>query len=246
MSGVSFNADTLAVLAITSITVLFYLYNYLTEYKVLLEFIDRVIQSSHSYQSIQFLIEKSSGILMLGIIPIIFFAGILDIMPARIGLTVGQTTQFWYLIFLLPATAGLLSFISARSKKNQSISPQMRIKNWHLRHILLSAFCWLIYLFGYEFFFRGILWFLCLNAFGFWPALAINISIYSLVHLPKGIFMTIGAIPLGILFCLLTYYTGSFYLAFLTHASMTITNEMFSIYYNPEFHFITRGNQKVK
>jgi hypothetical protein len=153
MNAVSLNNEILAVLAITSITVLFYFYNYLTEFNILSELSRKFIQTPHSYQSVQFLTEKSSGILLLGIIPFILFTGVLDVKPSRIGLTIGQTTQFWYLT---------------------------------------------------------------------------------------------GSTPLGILFCLLTYYTGSFYLAFLTHASMTITNELFSIYNNPEFCFITMGNQKVK
>ena len=82
MSDISFNADILAVIAIISITILFYLYNYLTEYKILSELISRIIQTSHSYQSIQFFTEKSSGILLLGIIPFLLFVCVLDIMPA--------------------------------------------------------------------------------------------------------------------------------------------------------------------
>jgi membrane protease YdiL (CAAX protease family) len=41
------------------------------------------------------------------------------------------------------------------------------------------------YIFGYELLFRGIVWFTCFEAFGFWPALLINLFLYAVVHLQK-------------------------------------------------------------
>jgi membrane protease YdiL (CAAX protease family) len=150
----------------------------------------------------------------------------------------GNMNRIWYLIAALMVITIVSAFFSSKSPDVQRSAPELRIRLWHTRHIVLSSLSWLIYLFGYELFFRGILWFLCFNAFGFWWALIINVALYSLVHVPKGKLVTYGAIPLGALFCTLSYYTGSFLPAFLIHSAMAISTELFSVYHNPEFQFI--------
>ena len=42
-----------------------------------------------------------------------------------------------------------------------------------------------------------------------WPAIAINIALYSATHILKGLDETIGAIPLGFVLCLLTISSGT-------------------------------------
>ena len=45
---------------------------------------------------------------------------------------------------------------------------------------------WFLYLFGYEFLFRGVLLIPLIDPLGMWPAIAINIAVYSATHIPKG------------------------------------------------------------
>jgi len=226
----------LAVISIASVTGLFAFYNFLDHRKVITDLLKRYIPYLFKNESIEFAGEKSTGILFTGIIPFIIFVLILDIEPALLGLTVGKFTEFWYLYLLLPVIAVLSSFFISKNPVIQAGAPRLRLKNWELRHLLLTVACWVIYLLGYEFLFRGILWFTCYNAFGFWLALGINTVLYSAVHLPKGKFMAVGTIPLGILFCLLSHITCSFCLAFLIHVCMASAIEIFSLYHNPEFH----------
>lgn len=234
---------TLAVIAIASVIVLFVLYYILARNKVFSNLFKKYLHSGFSQESIEFAGEKATGILFTGVFPFIIFILLLDLEPDKSGLTAGGIRQFWYLYLILPATAVLISFITAKSPNIQAVSPQLRLKRWNLKHFFLSVSFWFIYLFGYEFFFRGILWFLCYNAFGFFPALVINIVLYSAVHLPKGIFMSAGAIPFGVVLCLLSYLTGSFYLSFIFHSCMAITTDLSSFYHNPEFKLINRkGN----
>jgi membrane protease YdiL (CAAX protease family) len=246
MNEVSSNKEFLAIFSILLIVFVVCLHYYLNRKKVLLGFMMRVTRFSFSQEAIEFVIEKLSGLLLFGVVPFIFFIIIFDQSPVKVGLTIGKSSNYWYLILLLPIIFGSLSFYSSKSKENWKISPQMRVKNWHLQHILLSASGWLAYLFGYEFMLRGILWFLCTDAFGFWPALAINIVIYSAIHIPKGFLLTIGTIPVGLIFCILTYITGSFFLAFITHASISVTNDCFSVYHNPEFKLILKKDKVNK
>jgi membrane protease YdiL (CAAX protease family) len=91
-----------------------------------------------------------------------------------------------------------------------------------------------LYLLGYEIMFRGFLLFSCLNEMNILSAIAINISIYALIHIPKGFKEVAGSLPLGILLCLMTIYTGTIWAAFMTHGILALSNEWFSLKYHPE------------
>ena len=228
---------TLAFISIVSVIILFVFYYILSGKKSNATVINRYTGSRFSEESIEFAGEKSTGILFTGILPFIIFVLILGMHHEKIGLTPGRFTEYWYLYLLLPAVTVPISFYISKSPNIQKRSPQLRIKNWVPGHLLLTAAGWIIYIFGYEFLFRGVLWFLVYGAFGFWPALIINIFLYSLVHLPQGKLMTAGAIPIGLIFCFLSHLTGSFFPSFLIHTSMSVSTEFSSLYHNPEFHF---------
>jgi len=237
----SLQKEVLAVIAILSVCILFPLYYYFTKQQLILNLIEKVKPDFISAESLKFISEKITGIILFGIIPFVLFILIIKILPRNIGFTTGHLSRIKYLFFLLISLTFILSYFSSKSHKIQQISPELRVKPWRFRHNILSALSWLIYLFGYEFFFRGILWFLCFQAYGFWLASGINVLLYSLVHIPKGKGISLGAIPLGILFCFLSCYTGSFFPAFIIHSTMAISTEIFSAYQNPEFR-LHQGN----
>ena len=68
---------------------------------------------------------------------------------------------------------------------------------------------------------------------GVWPAIILNVAIYALVHVPKGIKEAVGAIPLGILLCIITLQTGSIIVALAVHIIMALGNEWFSLKAHP-------------
>ncbi len=226
-----------AVAAILSVILFFGLYYFLTGRKTLNKLVKILFPVAISDESKDFISDKVTGIAMTGLLPFLVFI-IFSGMPAReAGLTAGEMNKSALLLAGLVALTIFSTYFSSKSVNVQKSAPELRVKYWHPRHIILSASGWLIYLFGYELFFRGILWFLCFNAFGFWWALIINVTLYSLVHVPKGKLVTYGAIPLGVLFCTLSHYTGSFLPAFLIHSAMAISTELFSVYHNPDFKF---------
>jgi uncharacterized protein len=232
MVDLKLNAEVLALIAVSSALLLFYLYHYAVNRKIIFIHLLRPVFPSGSTESLEFLSEKLTGILFTGIIPFIVFVLILNVLPSKIGFITGRTFHVWYLILALILITAFVSYTESKSRKIQKISPELKLKTWYPRHIILSASAWICYIFGYEFFFRGVLWFLCREAFGFWPALVINLLLYSLVHLPEGKLMAIGTIPAGMVFCLLSELTGSFFPAFLIHSSIAIMTELFSLYHN--------------
>ena len=148
----------------------------------------------------------------------------------------GESIDFKYkpLLLLLVLVPFLLNMFAAKSASNLTMYPQIRAKVWSKNLILISAMSWMTYLLGYEIMFRGVLFYNCLNEMSLFSAIIINISLYSLVHIPKGINETIGALPMGIVLCLLTWVTGSFWAAFILHSLLALTNEWFSLKYHPE------------
>lgn len=141
-------------------------------------------------------------------------------------------TFFWVLctaVLILP-----LSYIQARKPANLEMYPQMRVREWTYPLLFWSNLTWILYLVGYETLFRGILFFPLLDHLGLVPALAINVAIYSIAHIPKGLSETIGAIPFGILVCLGAYATGTIWFPLLAHCVIALSNEWFSILHNPE------------
>lgn len=214
---------------------MFFFFFYATKKKIFLNRIIKPLFKSGSAGVNEFISYKLTGILFIGIIPFIFFLLILRTEPSRIGLVIGRTFHFWYLLILMMIVTAILSFNLSKGRNIQERSPELKITDWFPRHIVLSVSLWVVYILGYEFLFRGVLWFLCYEAFGFWPALVINLFLYFLVHLPQGKFMAIGALPVGIVLCLLSQLTGSFIAAFLIHSLIAVLTDLFSLYHNHEF-----------
>ena len=116
--------------------------------------------------------------------------------------------------------------------------PQIRVKEWDTQLLLLSAFSWIAYLLAYEFMFRGYLLFVSVEYLGVWPAIALNIAIYALVHVPKGIKEAVGALPLGVVLGIITIQTGNIWVAFVVHIVLALSNEWFSLKAHPDMRLV--------
>jgi membrane protease YdiL (CAAX protease family) len=145
---------------------------------------------------------------------------------------------------LLISLAGLViipvTYFTSRSEKVYGMYPEMRHVSWNTGLFLISAAGWLIYNFSYEFMFRGFLLQECLPL-GTVNAILINLAMYSLLHLNKGWQEAVGAIPFGLILCLVTIYTGTFITSAIIHTILSVSTEYFSIRYNPGMSFIRSG-----
>lgn len=134
----------------------------------------------------------------------------------------------------------LLAFFNARKPKNLANYPQIRANIWNRKMIIANLLSWAAYLLGYELFFRGVLLFPLVSEIGLWPAIAVNIGMYSATHIPKGLNETLGAIPLSVILCLLCVYTGTIWIAFFVHIAMAWANALLSLKYNPDMKILKR------
>ncbi len=234
MPGLISNTAFLAWFAIFSVCLFFILYFFMAKRRIILKYLVQPVFPSGSPGVIEFISYKLTGILFTGVLPFLVFVMILRVPPSGIGLVTGRTFHFWYLLVLLVIITAIATFKMSKSKKVQQLSPELRLNDWFPRHVILSVCAWLIYILGYEYLFRGVLLFLCSEAFGFWPALGINLLLYSLVHLPQGKQIAAGAIPVGVVLCLMSRLTGSFIPAFIIHSFIAVLTDLFSLYHNRE------------
>lgn len=182
----------------------------------------------------EYMFQRILGFMLLGISPAIVFYHTQEQSLSAYGINLNQLSISIIWILILGSTVIALNFFFAGSKRNLQQYPQIQIKNWTFSLFFLNAITWILYLFGYELLFRGILLFSLYDAYGIGVAVIVNTILYALVHIPKGQRETLGAIPLGIILCLITIQTNSFSVAFAFHAIMAVSNDYFAIKYNPE------------
>jgi membrane protease YdiL (CAAX protease family) len=183
------------------------------------------------------LIQRTAGIFFFGIVPVIVY--MLSGFALRdFGFVLKFDSKALFIVLILGSLIILMNYFAARSEQNLSMYPQIRKEKWSLNLLLLSALSWMAYLLAYEILFRGILLFSCYNELGALKAVIINVIIYVLVHLPKGPKEAIGAVPLGIVLCLISMHFGTFWAAFWIHCFLALSNEWFSIKYSTNIKII--------
>jgi membrane protease YdiL (CAAX protease family) len=164
------------------------------------------------------------------LLPILF----LDAMPAAYGMSFTMTGEALIICAVLCPLLVIINIFRAGKPGNLVHYPQIRKKEWTVGTFMGSSVGWIVYLLGYEICFRGFLLFGCLEVMGIWPAIAINTAIYSFAHFFKGIGETVGAIPFGIIICVISLYTGNFMVAFLVHVSLALSNQTVAFLAHPD------------
>jgi len=125
-----------------------------------------------------------------------------------------------------------LGAFNAKGKEHLAMYPQVRMTKWNAFEYLSNIASWGLYLLGYEFLFRGVLFLGLIPFTGLYPAIAINTVLYALAHLYKGKKETLGSIPLGITLCLITAETNTIWTAFAVHWIIAGNNFVWSHYYH--------------
>ena len=182
------------------------------------------------------LFTRYLGGFSMGVLPPLFyFLFVPDASFAELGFVLRKNHVFPVLLWSLGIISVIvpLVYVNAKKPKNLLVYPQIRTGNWNGKLVRNNFLSWAVYLLGYELLFRGVLLFPLVAVMGVWPAIAINIALYSATHIPKGLTETIGAIPLSIVLCLLCIHTGNLWLAFLVHIAIAWTNTWVSLKHNP-------------
>lgn len=185
-------------------------------------------------QGNQVLLHRALGLLFLGLLS----ALIILLLPQQrigdfgLGFKFSGFPPWWSGLLILPIL--YLSYRTARTPNNLRQYPQIRAKAWTGPMLFISGISWVLFLVGYEFLFRGFVFFASLLIMEPLPAIALNTTVYAFAHFYKGPEETFGTIPAGILFCYLTLVTGNIWSAVFLHSVMALSNEWFSLKAHPE------------
>lgn len=184
---------------------------------------------------------KILGALSMGILPAIcYWIAFPDTRLAELGWVLSKET--FLSTILWTAGLGLLIIIvtglNAGKPDNLKYYPQIRARRWTTSMIRSNLLAWTVYLIGYEALFRGVLLFPLIDQVGLWPAIGVNIALYSGTHIVKGLKETLGSIPLCIVLCLICAQTENFWIAAFVHVAMAWTNEIISLKCNPEMQVV--------
>ncbi|MDD5292828.1 MAG: CPBP family intramembrane metalloprotease [Candidatus Izemoplasmatales bacterium] len=213
------------IIALVVYCLMYLSYYFCSDFPFIKRFRSRFQETADHFEASVYL-RRTLGLILLGIIPLGVALAFFDqpIMDYGIGLPQGKYALLWLLIPTAVFVGG--SFLRATKGIDTSYYPEVRVRTWTGRRMVVNAGFWAIYLLGYEFAIRGFLFFTCLYAFGLWPAVIINSVVYSFIHIFKGTKEAYGAFFLGIVFCLITYYTHSIWIAFIIHVALAVINDI--------------------
>lgn len=158
------------------------------------------------------------GILLFGVL---FYLLVPDYQSLLISIKLPNLTFLAISVIILVATV-----LMAITSVNKSI------KGIKIKSINFNQIDWLyfpiriIFLLAYEYFFRGVLLFSLIYSFGLVPAISLCTMLYVLMHAFDTKAEIIGAIPFGIILCLLSYYSQSIIIPFILHVALSLVYEV--------------------
>lgn len=236
MDIISDSAKMRVAFVIIGTLVFFYLYYYIAHSGVFKKIVQK--NSSEVKGELQlFLFRKLTGIIFLGILPAIVYAGVLKGSFKKFGIALNHLANNIIVILILILIIATLLYLSHKKNPQQS-TLQIKTDRWTVWLFLYNILGWTFYLFAYEFLFRGILLFECFDGFGFWPAMAINISLYSAVHMVNGKGQALGALIFGFVACWFTLTRGTVLIPWIMHITLSGFSDYFSIKMNQEIGFV--------
>ena len=234
MTGIS--AINEAAIVIGYFSLAFMIYFFSPEYQLLKKAAIR-LGDVEAQPEIRIYLERLLGFILLGLIPWVGLLIIADgkLSPYGLAFPSGDPIWLWWLIPLVLFIG--IYFFRPEKGVNTAFYPQVRKEDWDSKRLIFNTLSWAVYLIGYEFAFRGWLFFTCLNAFGYFPAVMINCAVYGITHIPKGISEAFGAFFMGALFCIFAESTGSFVIPCVLHIILAVGNDLKAIAINPQMHF---------
>lgn len=158
------------------------------------------------------------GILLFGVL---FYLLVPDYRSLLISIKLPNLTFSAISVIILVATV-----LMAITSVNKSIKG-IKIKSINFHQIDWLYFpIRVVFLLAYEYFFRGVLLFSLIYSLGLVAAISLCTFLYVLIHAFDTKEEIIGAIPFGIILCLLSYYSQSIIIPFIIHVALSLVYEV--------------------
>ncbi len=140
----------------------------------------------------------------------------------------------WFWTALAAGLVLPILIMAARRAPIQAQYPEIRQAHVSFGLALLSALAWLVYLAGYEIFFRGLVLMAPLSSIGLVGTLIVCSVLYALAHIPKGPAETVGSFLMGFVFGGIVLVHGTVWPAFVLHSAIALTSEWAAAGFSPE------------
>lgn len=124
----------------------------------------------------------------------------------------------------------LSAFLSHVSVKNQTFE-SVGIDNPKASEAFMYFIIRIVFLFCYEFFFRGILLFMFLKSNNIFTAITFSTILYVFIHVFDSKKEFLGAIPFGVTLSIFAYISGSIWYVFIMHLALSAVYEI-SVFYH--------------
>jgi membrane protease YdiL (CAAX protease family) len=183
------------------------------------------------------LAKRMAGVVILGGGSALTVWLLLPFDATDLGLTLAIPPSTWLWVGGASVVIVIGCILTAHKPDNFEVYPEMRVPRWGVGPVAANFISCSLYMFAYEFLFRGFVFFACLAAMPAAFAIAINVALYVLAHTPKGPREALGSIPLGIVLCLSAIETGAIWAAFLIHVIMSQLNDYLAVRANPAMRF---------
>lgn len=178
--------------------------------------IDQAILKPHGLQKLN--LKHVIGLVVFGLVNILIFPEMIFLIN---NLSIPDVRIMTSLIVICLLCA-ILSSKAFENSNYQFSTGLHKNRSEMIGYLVLRlAFLW-----AYEFFFRGVLFYGFLNICNLWSAIAFTTVLYMAIHLFDSKQEIFGAVPLGIVLCLFTYYTENIWCAFTIHSTLSLAYEV--------------------
>ncbi len=222
----------------------FYLYYYFAHSSWIENLISKKSEGDRA-KVLLFTSRKSLGVLFLGLLPFVLYFWFVSTDTALFGLSFEKFAQNLGTILILAGIILTVLLLNQLADRNRN-SFQIKIKNWTAPLLAINTGGWILYLISYEFLFRGILLMACYQHFGFWPAIAVNVVLYSAIHMVNGKSEAIGALVFGTIACYFMLTRETLLIPILMHVTLSVFSDLFSLALNPELRLVKASTLKSK
>lgn len=230
-----FTGGALVSAVILGSIIFFYLYYYLIHS----DFFERYFETEDNVQNHpfkMFLFQKAAGFVLLGVVPGIIYFGLFKKPFSILGINgTALTSNLLILVALIVVIIGTM-YLNHRFNPEKG-TLQVNLSEWTHKAFAYNAAGWILYLTGYEILFRGVLLDACYSSFGFWPSIAINVVIYSAIHMVNGKEQVLGALVFGAIACFFALTKGTVLIPIVMHIVLNLSSDYFSISLNKNLGF---------
>jgi membrane protease YdiL (CAAX protease family) len=220
------------ILALATFTGEYFLYWFIANSAGLRRFCDKRFEGERA-QAMYILFQRIVGIVFLGIPAVLITIILPEFRLRSFGVIPIESIATLYWILGISAVIIPLVLSFSRTPSFFETYPLIRAQTWDGFLIVANTVSWCLYILIYEFLFRGFLLGACVEPFGVWPAILVNVAVYVCVHIPYGFWVTLGALPLGLAMCMATVNTGNIWTAYAVHLMVALLNDYVALAANP-------------